>query len=61
MGYGSRALELLRQYYEFKIPNLNEDESEEAVSEIAKVEDEEIEGLEEKIGELLLSFSLDKH
>ena len=30
MGYGSRAMEMLQQYYEGKIPNLSETESQAA-------------------------------
>ena len=39
MGYGSRALEILQQYYEGKIPNLSETESQ-TVQEAPSVDDE---------------------
>lgn len=47
MGYGGRALSLLKQYYEFKFPNLNEEE--EVQQEIATVTEEEVGLLEECI------------
>ncbi|XP_076249506.1 RNA cytidine acetyltransferase l(1)G0020 isoform X1 [Calliopsis andreniformis] len=49
MGYGSRALELLKQYYEMKIFNINETLQEAPLTEISKVEDEEVNLLEERI------------
>ncbi|XP_015117202.1 RNA cytidine acetyltransferase [Diachasma alloeum] len=45
MGYGRRALELLKQYYEMKIPNVEEVED----SEIKRVEEEHVDLLEETI------------
>ncbi|XP_063992726.1 RNA cytidine acetyltransferase [Diachasmimorpha longicaudata] len=45
MGYGRRALELLKQYYEMKIPNVDEVEE----NEINRVEEEEVDLLEETI------------
>lgn len=56
MGYGSRALELLKQYYEMKIPNINE-VMQEPATEIVNVPEEEVGLLEETIGNLLLTFS----
>ncbi|XP_015596877.1 RNA cytidine acetyltransferase isoform X1 [Cephus cinctus] len=50
MGYGSRALELLRQYYELNIPNIEETSEEISVNpEITNVQDEDIGLLEETI------------
>lgn len=49
MGYGSRALELLKQYYEMKILNISET-LQAPPTEIAKVQDEEVNLLEERIG-----------
>lgn len=49
MGYGSRALQLLKQYYEMKIPNINED-AEESVTEIKNVSNETVDLLKEIIG-----------
>lgn len=57
MGYGSRALQLLKQYYEMKIPNLNEGDAQEPVTtEITNVPDEEVGLLEETIGNFLSSI-----
>lgn len=50
MGYGSRALELLKQYYEMKILNISEAPLETCNTEISKVEDEKVNLLEEQIG-----------
>lgn len=49
MGYGTKALELLKQYYEMKILNINES-SEICITEISKVQNEEMNLLEERIG-----------
>ena len=49
MGYGSKAVELLKQYYEMKIPNIDEKPSESTNTEISRVEDENIDLLEERI------------
>ncbi|XP_043271018.1 RNA cytidine acetyltransferase isoform X2 [Venturia canescens] len=49
MGYGSRAMELLRQYYEMKIPNLDEKSDEAASTEISRIADEHLDLLEETI------------
>ena len=49
MGYGTKALELLKQYYELKILNINES-SEICTTEISKVQNEEMNLLEERIG-----------
>lgn len=46
MGYGSRALELLKLYYEGKIPNV---EDSDLVEELEAVPDEEVDILEERI------------
>lgn len=50
MGYGARALELLKQYYEMKILNINETPSETYTTQISKVQDEEVNLLEERLG-----------
>lgn len=50
MGYGSRALQLLKQYYEMQLPNINEEVVQEAVTEIKNVPDEAVSLLEETIG-----------
>lgn len=50
MGYGTKALELLKQYYEMKILNINEVSSEICTTEISKVQNEEMNLLEERIG-----------
>lgn len=55
MGYGSRALEILKQYYEMKIPNIDE-KIEESNTEITQVQDEEVRLLEEAIGKLFVPF-----
>ncbi|PBC33504.1 RNA cytidine acetyltransferase [Apis cerana] len=49
MGYGSRALELLKKYYEMKIVNINEASLQTCTTEISKVKNEEVNLLEEKI------------
>ncbi|XP_078046929.1 RNA cytidine acetyltransferase l(1)G0020 [Augochlora pura] len=49
MGYGSRALELLKQYYEMKILNISEKSLETPATEILKVQDEEVGLLNETI------------
>jgi len=59
MGYGSRALELLKQYYEMKIPNINESVVKEVVTEITNVSDETVDLLKETIGNLLYVIVLD--
>jgi N-acetyltransferase 10 len=48
MGYGSRALFLLKQYYEFKIPSIEEDQLPQ--EHIECVADENVGLLEERIG-----------
>ncbi|KAJ8971724.1 hypothetical protein NQ317_002554 [Molorchus minor] len=48
MGYGSRALDLLQQYYEFKIPNIEEDQA--VQEEINNVDGSEVCLLKESIG-----------
>ncbi|KAK2187051.1 hypothetical protein NP493_180g07027 [Ridgeia piscesae] len=48
MGYGSRAMEMLQQYYEGKIPNLSETESQ-AAQEAPSVNTECVSLLEERI------------
>jgi len=60
MGYGSRALELLKQYYEMKIPNINESVVKEVVTEITNVSDEAVDLLKETIGNLLCVIVLDQ-
>ena len=42
MGYGSRALELLQQYYEGKFQSLREDDDE-IVDQVMRVSDSELE------------------
>lgn len=54
MGYGSRALQLLKQYYEMNILNLNEGDAQEPVTEITNVPDEAVSLLEETIGNFFL-------
>ncbi|XP_001607707.1 RNA cytidine acetyltransferase [Nasonia vitripennis] len=50
MGYGSRALDLLRQYYQLCIPSLEADDVEtEAQTEASQVQDSEVDLLEETI------------
>jgi len=56
MGYGSRALQLLKQYYEMKILNINENVAQEPVMEIKNVPDEAVDLLEESIGNLLFNL-----
>lgn len=48
MGYGTRALNLLRQYYEFKFPSVDEN-VDEVIDEIDNVAEEEVGLLEEHI------------
>jgi N-acetyltransferase 10 len=48
MGYGSRALSLLKMYYEFLIPNI--DERKFPKENIDSIQEEEVDLLEEKIG-----------
>lgn len=47
MGYGARALQILQQYYEFKIPSIDDDAPPQ--DEIENVNDEEVDLLEESI------------
>lgn len=47
MKYGSKAIELLKQYYEMKIPNI--DETIEENNEIKKIDEEDVDLLEETI------------
>lgn len=49
MGYGSRALELLQQYYEMKIPNITEGSPMEQSVVETIVDDDEVSLLEETI------------
>lgn len=48
MGYGSRALSLLKMYYEFLIPNI--DEGQLPKENIVSIQEDEVELLEERIG-----------
>lgn len=48
MGYGARALSLLKMYYEFLIPNI--DEGKLPKETISSINEEEVDLLEEKIG-----------
>lgn len=50
MGYGRRALQLLKQYYEMKMPNINENVIEEPMTEIKNIPDEAVGLLQETIG-----------
>jgi hypothetical protein len=50
MGYGSRALALLKKYYEFKIPSIDEEQL--AQEHIESVADENMGLLEETIGKI---------
>ena len=50
MGYGSRALELLQQYYEMKVPNIMEQSVLETDKEIETIPEEDVGLLEEQIG-----------
>ncbi|KAH0557643.1 RNA cytidine acetyltransferase isoform X1 [Cotesia glomerata] len=47
--YGTRAFKLLKQYYEGKIPNIDESEIEETKTEIESVPEEQVDLLEETI------------
>ncbi|KAG7204791.1 hypothetical protein KM043_005198 [Ampulex compressa] len=49
MGYGSRALELLKQYFEMKLVNINEAPLDEPPSKISTIKNEEVNLLEENI------------
>lgn len=53
MGYGSRALSLLRKYYEFKMPSLDEEML--PSEEIQTIEEDEVNLLEERIGKYLVT------
>jgi len=48
MGYGSRALSLLKMYYEFLIPNIEEGKL--PKENIDSIQEEELDLLEERIG-----------
>jgi len=48
MGYGSRALSLLKMYYEFLIPNIEEEKL--PKENIDSIQEEEVDLLEERIG-----------
>jgi len=50
MGYGSRALALLKKYYEFKIPSIDEEQLPQ--EHIESVADENMGLLEETIGKI---------
>ena len=58
MGYGNRALQLLKQYYEMKMPNINESVIEESMTEIKNVPDEAVDLLQETIGNIRLSTDI---
>ncbi|XP_030767418.1 RNA cytidine acetyltransferase isoform X1 [Sitophilus oryzae] len=49
MGYGARALELLKQYYEMKIPSLDDDHISTVRESLENVDDESVGLLEEAI------------
>lgn len=57
MGYGSRALQLLKQYYEMQLLNINEDVAQEPIAEIKNVSNEAVGLLEETIGITLCYYS----
>jgi len=48
MGYGSRALTLLKMYYEFLIPNIEEGKL--PKENIDSIQEEEVDLLKERIG-----------
>lgn len=48
MGYGSRALSLLKMYYEFLIPSLEEGQLPKET--INSIQEEDVDLLEERIG-----------
>ena len=48
MGYGSRALSLLKMYYEFLIPNIDEEKL--PKENIDSILEEEVDLLKERIG-----------
>lgn len=48
MGYGSRAIALLKMYYEFLIPNIEEGKL--PKENIESIEEDEVNLLEERIG-----------
>jgi hypothetical protein len=50
MGYGSRAMELLQNYYENKILDLSDAKDREILEEIESTQDDELDLLAEKIG-----------
>lgn len=54
MGYGSRAIQLLKDYYEYRITNLNEDILPEE-QHIEPIQDVDVGLLEESIGKKLNS------
>jgi hypothetical protein len=56
MGYGSRALSLLKQYYELKIPSIEEEQLPQ--EHIESVADENVGLLEERIGDFILTCSV---
>jgi len=58
MGYGNRALQLLKQYYEMKMPNINESIIKEPMTEIKNVSDEAVGLLQETIGNIRLSINI---
>lgn len=60
MGYGSRALELLKQYYEMKILNVSEAPQEDVVTEISNIRDEDVNLLEERIGNSLIASRINR-
>lgn len=52
MGYGARALSLLKMYYEFLIPNIEDDKL--PKENIDSIQEDEVNLLEERIGILIL-------
>lgn len=54
MGYGSRALDLLQQYYEGKMIDLDEKSEGSSIQEMETVQEEELDILTENIGNILV-------
>lgn len=52
MGYGARTLSLLKMYYEFLIPNIEDDKL--PKENIDSIQEDEVNLLEERIGILIL-------
>lgn len=59
MGYGSRAISLLKMYYEFLIPNIEEGLL--PKENIDSIQEEEVDLLEERIGMKIFSRVVSIH